>query len=102
MLSHSLVVRIVAKADRSEDVARFLADALPLAEAEEFTPIWFALRADAATFFIVDAFGSDADRGKHLEGPIAAALMANADELLAEPPQIQPADVLASKVVAAS
>ena len=29
---------------------------------------------------------------------IAAALMANAERLLAEPPQILPADVLAAKV----
>jgi hypothetical protein len=33
-----------------------------------------------------------------LDGPIAAALMANADELLAEPPQIDQVDVLAAKL----
>lgn len=100
MLSHSLVVKIVAKADRAEEVAAFLAGALPLAEAEDFTPVWFALRSDATTFYIVDAFASEADRGRHLEGPIAAALMSKADELLAEPPTIQPVSVLASKVAA--
>ncbi|MEO0322052.1 MAG: antibiotic biosynthesis monooxygenase [Myxococcota bacterium] len=100
MLTHSLVVKIVAKADRAEDVAAFLTGALPLAQAEAFTPVWFALRADATTFYIVDAFAGDADRTRHLEGPIAAALMANAEELLAAPPAIQPASVLASKVVA--
>ncbi len=98
-LTHSLVVKIVAKQDRAEDVAKFLAGALPLAEAEAFTPVWFALRTDATTFYIVDAFASAGDRQKHLEGPIAAALMANADELLAEPPTIGSAEVLASKVI---
>jgi hypothetical protein len=34
-------------------------------------------------------------RGRN--GDIAAALMANADELLAAPPEILPADVLAAK-----
>ena len=33
----------------------------------------------------------------HLNGEIAAALMAKADELLATPPEILAADVLASK-----
>ena len=98
MLSHSLVVKLVAKPDRADDVAGFLASALPLAEAEDYTPVWLALRADATTFYIVDGFTSDEDREKHVQGEIAAALMASADDLLAEPPLIQRMEVLASKV----
>jgi quinol monooxygenase YgiN len=94
----ALVVKIVAKGDTKEEVAEFLAGAVELANAEAGTPVWFALRSDATTFWIVDAFPSDAERQAHLGGPIAAALMANADRLLAEPPQIHAADVLASKV----
>lgn len=97
MLTHSLVVKIVAKKDRAEDVAQFLTGALPLAEKEEFTPVWFAMRADETTFYVVDAFASQEDRQKHLDGDIAAALMANAAELLAEAPSISPVDILASK-----
>lgn len=98
-LSHSLVVKIVAKAERAEDVAKFLTGALPLAQAESFTPVWFALRADKTTFYVFDAFANDADRTKHLEGKIAAALMANAKELLAQAPEIQPAQVMAAKII---
>ena len=98
MLTHSLVVKIVAKPERTEEVADFLAGALPLAEQEDFTPVWFALRASEDTFYVGDAFASDADRTKHLEGAIASALMANAETLLAETPSIQPAAVLAAKV----
>ena len=98
MLSYALVVKIIAKADRSEDVDQFLSAALPLAQAETFTPIWFAFRANATTFYIVDAFSSADDRQKHLEGQIAAALMSKASELLAEPPSIEPVDVIASKL----
>ena len=97
-LSHSLVVKMVAKPERAEEVAQFLSGALPLAEGESFTPVWFAMRADTTTFYIVDAFTSDADRTKHLEGEIAAALMANADALLAERPSISAVDIMASKV----
>jgi len=39
-------------------------------------------------------------RQAHINGPIAQALMANADRLLAAPPEILPADVLAAKVPA--
>ena len=98
MVNVGLVVRLVAKAGKEEEVATFLKGALPLANAEELTPAWFALRADKTTFYIVDAFADDAGRGKHLGGPIAAALMEHAPALLAEPPKIEKVDVLASKL----
>lgn len=94
----ALVVRLVAKAGKEEQVAGFLAGALPLAQAEDFTPAWFALRTAPNVFYIVDAFAGDAERSRHLNGDIAKALMANAAELLAEPPSIEKAEVLASKL----
>jgi quinol monooxygenase YgiN len=97
-LTKSLVVRLVAKPGKEEEVARFLAGAEPLAIAESFTPVWFALRTAPDVFYIVDAFADAASRGQHLSGPIAAALMANADALLAQPPTIENADVLGLKV----
>jgi quinol monooxygenase YgiN len=99
-LTTSLVVRLVARPGQEEEVARFLASAEPLARAEAFTPVWFALRAARDVFYIVDAFASDAARSQHLGGAIAAALVARAGELLAEPPRIEPADVLGAKVTA--
>lgn len=99
MLTKAIVARIVARAGKEEEVARFLAGALPLAEAESFTPVWFALRASTSVFYIVDAFPDATGRQRHLDGQIAAALMANASTLLAEAPEILPVDVLAAKVV---
>jgi quinol monooxygenase YgiN len=75
-----------------------LAGALDAANGEVGTIAWFALRTDATTFWIVDAFQSDAERRAHLDGPIAAALMEHADRLLAGPPEILPATVLAAKL----
>jgi quinol monooxygenase YgiN len=69
-----------------------------LANQEAGTTVWFALRTDDSTFWIVDAFPGAAERQAHLDGPIAAALLENAERLLAGPPEILPADVLASKV----
>jgi quinol monooxygenase YgiN len=97
MLKVALVVRIVAKAGKEEEVRAFLEAAEPLARAEAFTPAWFALRTGKNVFYIVDAFASGGDRDKHLGGDIAKALM-GAGELLAEPPDIQKADVLAAKL----
>lgn len=98
MVKVGLVVRLVAKPGKEEEVARFLAGAEPLARSESFTPAWFALRTSTDVFWIVDAFASDADRKRHLSGEIARALLAKAPELLAEPPAIHQADVLGAKL----
>jgi quinol monooxygenase YgiN len=94
----ALVVKLVAKPGQEDTVAAFLTGALDLANAEPGTSVWFALRSDNTTFWIVDAFPSDVERQAHLSGPIAAALMENADALLAVAPEIMPATVLAEKV----
>jgi len=94
---YAFVARIEAKPERAEDVANLLAGALPLAEAEPGTVDWYAARTSRTTFWIFDTFASEDARQAHLDGEIAAALMARADELLAGPPEILAADVLASK-----
>lgn len=97
-LTVALVVKVVAKPDMAEEVRTFLADAITLANQEQGTVVWFALRTDMTTFWIVDAFPSDGERRAHLEGAIASSLMANAERLLDESPQILPAEVLAAKL----
>lgn len=98
MLTVAFVAKLVAKSETADEVAAFLTEAVGLANDEEGTIVWFALRTDETTFWIVDAFASAVERQAHIEGPIAAALLANAERLLAEPPEILPADVLAAKV----
>ena len=98
MVRVALFVRLQAKPGKEAEVARFLEGGLALANQEATTPIWFALRLGPATFGIFDAFADDTGRKAHLAGPIAAALMAKASELLAEPPQIEQVDVLGAKI----
>jgi quinol monooxygenase YgiN len=98
MVKLALLVRLEAKPGKETAVAEFLEGALPLANQESTTPVWFALRLGPSTFGIFDAFRDEADRKAHLGGPIAAALMANASELLAQPPQIEQVDLLAVKL----
>jgi quinol monooxygenase YgiN len=94
---YAFVARIEAKPDKAEDVSALLTSALPLAEAEQGTVDWYAARTSPTTFWIFDTFSSEDARQAHINGEIAAALMANADELLAAPPEILAADVLAAK-----
>ena len=98
MAKVALLARIVAKPGKEEEVAQFLSSALPLAQQEAQTLVWFALRLSKQEFGIFDAFADDAGRKAHLDGAIAAALMARASELLAEPPRIDAVDVLAAKL----
>ena len=98
MVKVGLLVRLVAKAGTEVEVASFLSGALPLAQAEASTIVWFAIRLSKSEFGIFDAFPDDGGRKAHLNGPIAAALMAKAGELLAEPPRIEQVDVMAAKL----
>jgi quinol monooxygenase YgiN len=100
MVRVALLVRLRAKPGKEAEVAKFLEGALPAAQSETQTPVWFALRFGASEFGIFDAFPDENGRKAHLAGPIAAALMKNAKELLAEPPRIEQLDLLAAKVVA--
>jgi quinol monooxygenase YgiN len=98
MVRVGLLVRMRAKPGKEGEVAKFLEGALPLAQAEARTPVWFAIRMGPSEFGIFDAFVDDGGRQAHLTGPIAAALMKHAEELLAEPPRIEKVDVLAVKL----
>jgi quinol monooxygenase YgiN len=94
----SLFARLEAKPGKAEEVAAFLMLGLQLAKQETTTPVWFALRLGPTTFAIFDAFHDEAARQTHLNGPIAAALMAQAPHLFAAPPVIERMDVLGSKL----
>jgi quinol monooxygenase YgiN len=98
MVTTALFVRLEAKPGREKDVEQFLHGGLPIVQQEPATIAWFAIRLGPSTFGIFDAFPDDAGRQAHLEGKVAAALMAKAGELLAKPPEIAKIDVLAAKL----
>lgn len=93
----ALLARLEAKPGKEEALADFLKSALPLAQAETGTNLWFALKLGPHTFGIFDTFADDTGRQAHLSGDIAKALFAKADELLAQPPSIEMVDILAAK-----
>lgn len=98
MVKVALWVRLEAKPGKEAAVEAFLNSGLALAQQEPATIAWFAIKTGPSSFAIFDAFPDDAGRTAHLSGPIAAALMANAAELLSVPPSIEKVDVLAAKM----
>lgn len=99
-VSKALYVRLEAKPGKEREVEAFLRSGLPIVQDEPATIAWFALRIGPSSFGIFDAFPDDAGRDAHLNGRVAAALMQQAAELLAEPPSIEKIDVLAAKLPA--
>jgi quinol monooxygenase YgiN len=98
MVSVALFVRLEAKPGKEKEVEDFLRGGLPIVEEEPATTAWFGIRLGPTTFGIFDAFPDEAGRQAHLAGRVAAALMARASELFAQPPAIEKLDVLASKL----
>jgi quinol monooxygenase YgiN len=94
----ALLVRLEAKPGKEAEVESFLRGGLPIVEGEPATIAWFGIRLGPSTFGIFDAFPDEDGRQAHLSGQVAAALMAKASELLAEPPTIEKVDVLAAKL----
>jgi len=98
MVKVGLFVRLHAKPGKEAELAKILEGGLSIVQEEGDTPLWFAVRFDSKTFGIFDAFNAEAGRQAHLAGRLAAALMAKAPELLAQAPNIEKVDILASKV----
>lgn len=100
MVKFGLFVRLEAKPDKVGAVREFLNGGLGLVNEEPETRAWFALQFGPTSFGIFDVFQNARGREAHLEGPVAAALMAQAADLFARPPVIEKLDVLAAKLPA--
>jgi quinol monooxygenase YgiN len=98
MVKLGLYVRLDAKPGKEQEVEAFLKQGGSMAQEEPQTIAWFAIRIGPSTFGIFDVFEDESGREAHLNGKIAAALMAKASELLAQPPKIEKIEVLASKL----
>lgn len=98
MVKLALYVRLEARPGKEKEVEAFLLGGLPLVEEEPGTVAWFGLKLGPSTFGIFDAFADEGGRDAHLNGKVAAALMAKAGELFASPPTIEKVDVLAAKL----
>jgi quinol monooxygenase YgiN len=98
VVTKGLIVLLDARPGKEDALRAFLREAVALVEEERETIAWFAIKLGGASFAIVDAFPDEAGRSAHLAGPVAAALAASAEDLLAGPPEIQYVDLLGAKL----
>lgn len=93
----SIWAQLEAKPGREKDVENFLKSAQQMAEREKETISWYAIKMGPGKYGIFDTFADDHGRNAHLNGEIAKALFAKAEELLAKPPEISKPEIIAVK-----
>src|ERR1700755_2542419 len=100
MTKFALYVPIEAKRGKEKEVAEFLRSGVPVVDAEPGTISWYAIQEGTSSFAIFDTFDDEAGRDAHLNGKVAAALMAKAKagDLFAKEPQILKLGILADKL----
>jgi quinol monooxygenase YgiN len=87
-----------AKPGKEQEVANFLKSAQSLAEKEQGTITWYAMKLGGPKFGIFDTFADEKGREAHMNGEIAKQLFTKAKELLAKDPMIHKIDLLGAKV----
>lgn len=97
MAKFAIWVMLESKAGKEREVEQFLKSAQPLAEKEEGTLTWYAVKIAPTKFAIFDTFAAESGREAHLTGDIAKGLVSRAKELFAKDPEIHKLEVLAVK-----
>lgn len=99
MAKFALYVPLESKPGKEQEVADFLASAVPLVNAEPGTKTWHATQEGPSSFAIFDTFDDEAGRDAHLNGKVAAPLVERmkAGNLFANVLQIHKLDIIADK-----
>ena len=98
MNKFGILATLQARPGKELEVEAFLQSARPLVEAETGTTTWFAFKVAPSTFGIFDTFKDEEGRGAHVNGAVAKALFARAEELFVTSPEIKAVDILAEKL----
>jgi quinol monooxygenase YgiN len=93
-----LLVTLQARPGKEIKVEEFLKSATPLVAAEVGTTAWFAFKLGPANFGIFDTFNDEQGRSVHVNGEVAKALFARAEELFVTAPKIQMVDIVTEKL----
>jgi quinol monooxygenase YgiN len=94
-----ILATLQARPGKEIKVEEFLKSATPLVAAEVGTTAWFAFKLGPATFGIFDTFNDEQGRSAHVNGEVAKALFARAEELFVTAPQVQMVDIVAEKTL---
>jgi quinol monooxygenase YgiN len=102
MDNYAVWAQLEAKPGKEKEVEQFLKSAQPLAEKEQGTTSWYAVKIGPSRFAIFDTFKTEKDRAAHLAGEIAKKLFERAKELFEREPEILQLNILAAKAQGAS
>jgi quinol monooxygenase YgiN len=99
MAKFAFQVELKAKPGKELEIEAFLKQGAVMAEAEPGTVSWYGLKEEdkPGVYGIFDTFNDEVGRDDHLKGDLAKALMAKAEELFSEPPNIHRLYVIAEK-----
>ena len=98
MAKYALYAELKAKAGKEAEVEVFLKQGGDMSRNEASTVHWYGFKEDKpGVFGVFDTFDDEAGRDAHLNGEIAKALMAKAEEYFTEPPVIHKITLIAEK-----
>ncbi len=97
MVTKGLLIRLQPKPGQEAAVADMLAGAMTTVEAEPDTTALFMIRFGPSEYGIFNAFPDESGRQAHMTGHAAEGLFASA-ELFAQPPAVEPIDIIAAKL----
>lgn len=97
MAKLAIWAQLEAKPGKEQEVEEFLKSAQPLAEKEQGTLTWYAVKTGPGHYGIFDTFGDEKGREAHMTGEIAKGLFAKAQELFIKEPAVHKIEVLAAK-----
>src|SRR5260370_15860558 len=83
-----LLVMLEARSGKEADAEAFLKSAQPLAQDEQATLKWYAIKLGPGKFAIFDTFANEGGRNARLTGEIAKKLTARANRIFSVPPPV--------------
>ncbi len=95
MVTVGLLIRVETKPDKVGELEAFVEN-LQKVEKEQATTVCLAMRLGPTSFGVVTAFPDDAGRQAHLAAN--ADVLAQAGQLLTQPPSIERLEVIAAKL----
>jgi hypothetical protein len=98
MANLALWVSLEIKKGKEAEVETFLRNALTMANEEQGTISWYALRLGPTSYGIFGTFITEKEREAHLTGAIGNKLKERSDELFSKPATIERIEILASKL----
>ncbi len=99
MAKYAIWVMLKAKPGKEEEVESFLKAGAAMSFEEPQTVNWYGVKVAPGVYGVFDTFDDEAGREAHLNGEIAKALMAKAQDLFANAAdlRIEKMDILADK-----